>query len=106
MNPQRPEIEAGRGNGAAPRSLRAATAAAGGVLGPAGQARSVANTGGILVVDEAPANLQVLAGMLKDHGYKARHVSSGQLALVADRCDTPDLILLDINLPAVNGCDG
>jgi CheY-like chemotaxis protein len=37
----------------------------------------------ILVVDDAPANLQVLAGMLKDRGYKARPVPSGKLALLA-----------------------
>ena len=63
----------------------------------AGQAAS------ILVVDDAPANLQVLAGMLKDRGYKARPVPSGKLALQAARRDRPDLILLDINMPEMNG---
>src|ERR1700686_931731 len=58
---------------------------------------------GILVVDDAPANLQVLAGMLKDRGYKARPVPSGKLALLAARKDPPDLILLDINMPEMNG---
>jgi serine phosphatase RsbU (regulator of sigma subunit) len=58
---------------------------------------------GILVVDDAPANLQVLAGMLKDRGYKARPVPSGKLALQAARRDPPDLILLDINMPDMNG---
>src|SRR6202051_1835701 len=58
---------------------------------------------GILVVDDAPANLQVLAGMLKDRGYKARPVPSGKLALQAARRDPPDLILLDINMPEMNG---
>src|ERR1700680_4461489 len=57
----------------------------------------------ILVVDDAPANLQVLAGMLKDRGYKARPVPSGKLALQAARRDPPDLILLDINMPEMNG---
>jgi serine phosphatase RsbU (regulator of sigma subunit) len=57
----------------------------------------------ILVVDDAPANLQVLAGMLKDRGYKARPVPSGKLALQAARRDRPDLILLDINMPEMNG---
>jgi phosphoserine phosphatase RsbU/P len=57
----------------------------------------------ILVVDDTPANLQVLAGMLKDRGYKVRPVPSGKLALLAARKDPPDLILLDINMPEMNG---
>src|SRR5512140_3348206 len=58
---------------------------------------------GILVVDDTPANLQVLAGMLKDRAYKVRPVPSGKLALLAARRDPPDLILLDINMPDMNG---
>jgi phosphoserine phosphatase RsbU/P len=57
----------------------------------------------ILVVDDTPANLQVLAGMLKDRGYKVRPVPSGKLALLAAQRDHPDLILLDINMPEMNG---
>jgi sigma-B regulation protein RsbU (phosphoserine phosphatase) len=57
----------------------------------------------ILVVDDTPANLQVLAGMLKDRGYKVRPVPSGNLAMQAARHDPPDLILLDINMPEMNG---
>src|SRR5437016_3596000 len=57
----------------------------------------------ILVVDDTPANLQVLAGMLKDRGYKVRPVPSGKLALLAAGRDPPDLILLDINMPEMSG---
>ena len=57
----------------------------------------------ILVVDDAAANLEVLTGMLKERGYKARPVPSGKLALLAARKDPPDLILLDINMPEMNG---
>jgi len=57
----------------------------------------------ILVVDDTPANLQVLTGMLKDHRYKVRPVPSGKLALQAAQHDPPDLILLDINMPEMNG---
>jgi serine phosphatase RsbU (regulator of sigma subunit) len=57
----------------------------------------------ILAVDDTPANLQVLAGMLKDRGYKVRPVPSGKLALLAAQRDPPDLILLDINMPEMNG---
>lgn len=62
-----------------------------------------AHSASILVVDDAVANLQVLTGMLKDRGYKARPVPSGKLALLAARKDPPDLILLDINMPEMNG---
>ena len=57
----------------------------------------------ILVVDDTPANLQVLAGMLKDRGYKVRPVPSGKLALLAAQRNPPDLILMDINMPEMNG---
>src|SRR5580692_3769010 len=57
----------------------------------------------ILVVDDTPANLQVLAGMLKDRGYKVRPVPGGKLALLAAQRDPPDLILLDITMPEMNG---
>lgn len=50
----------------------------------------------ILVVDDTPANLQLLAGMLKDAGYRVRAVPSGALALRAAANRHPDLILLDI----------
>src|SRR3984893_15773709 len=67
------------------------------------QAKPVALTANILVVDDVSANLQVLTGMLKDRGYKARPVPNGKLALLAARKDPPDLILLDINMPEMNG---
>jgi len=57
----------------------------------------------ILVVDDTPANLQVLAGMLKDRGYKVRPVPSGKLALLAARSEPPDLILLDVSMPEMDG---
>jgi phosphoserine phosphatase RsbU/P len=63
----------------------------------------IGQTASILVVDDAAANLQVLTGMLKDRGYKTRPVPSGKLAILAARKDPPDLILLDINMPEMNG---
>jgi sigma-B regulation protein RsbU (phosphoserine phosphatase) len=57
----------------------------------------------ILVVDDTPANLQVLTGMLKDRHYKVRPVPGGKMALQAAGRDPPDLILLDINMPDMNG---
>ena len=57
----------------------------------------------ILVVDDTPENLQLLSGMLKGCGYKARPAPSGEMALRAAANDPPDLILLDINMPEMNG---
>jgi len=72
-------------------------------LNPAKPNSGAAQPASILVVDDTPANLQVLAGMLKDRGYKVRPVLSGKLALLAAQRDPPDLILLDINMPEMNG---
>ncbi|OGV95276.1 MAG: hypothetical protein A3K19_34015 [Lentisphaerae bacterium RIFOXYB12_FULL_65_16] len=57
----------------------------------------------ILVVDDTPANLHLLTGMLKERGYRVRPVPSGKLAIQAARSQTPDLILLDVNMPEMNG---
>jgi signal transduction histidine kinase len=57
----------------------------------------------VLVVDDTPANLQLLVSMLKEHGIKARPVPSGELALRAVRANPPDLILLDITMPEMDG---
>lgn len=57
----------------------------------------------ILVVDDTPANLRLLSGMLADKGYKVRPVINGQMALTAAQAAPPDLILLDINMPEMNG---
>ncbi len=57
----------------------------------------------ILIVDDTPANLELLAGMLKDRGYKIRMAVNGELALLAVRNAAPDLILLDIIMPGMDG---
>ena len=72
-------------------------------MSPEQSKRDAGQPAGILVVDDTPAHLQVLAGMLKDRGYKVRPVPGGKLALLAARRDPPDLILLDINMPEMNG---
>ncbi|MDD5209174.1 MAG: response regulator [Elusimicrobiales bacterium] len=57
----------------------------------------------ILIVDDMPANLELLSGMLKDSHYKIRAALSGELALQSARNEPPELILLDINMPAMDG---
>ena len=59
----------------------------------------------ILIVDDTPANLQLLTGMLKERGYRVRPVPSGKLAIQAVQNEKPDLVLLDINMPEMNGYD-
>jgi two-component system, NtrC family, sensor kinase len=64
---------------------------------------NTADRGNILVVDDTPANLRLLAGILNGKGYKVRPVPSGELALSAARGMPPDLILLDIMMPEMDG---
>jgi sigma-B regulation protein RsbU (phosphoserine phosphatase) len=57
----------------------------------------------ILIVDDTPANLRLLAGMLGQRGYQVRPMPSGKLALLAIESAPPDLILLDIRMPEMDG---
>ena len=56
-----------------------------------------------MIVDDVAVNLELLAALLKKRGYELRPVPSGKLALLAARADPPDLILLDMNMPEMNG---
>jgi len=57
----------------------------------------------ILLVDDKPANIQLLVDMLKNRGYKIRTALNGRLAILAAQSDPPDLILMDISMPEMNG---
>ena len=57
----------------------------------------------ILVVDDTRENLLLLATMLSESGYRVRKAINGTLALGAVEVAKPDLILLDINMPDING---
>jgi signal transduction histidine kinase len=59
--------------------------------------------GNILAVDDTPANLHLLSDMLSKHGYKVRITPNGKLALQSILANPPDLILLDIMMPDMNG---
>jgi adenylate cyclase len=59
--------------------------------------------GRILVVEDTPANIQTLAGILKDHDYQISVAVNGRQALeIIDRVK-PDLILLDVMMPEMDG---
>lgn len=59
----------------------------------------------ILVVDDLPDNLRLLSRMLSEHGYQVRPVLNGAQALTAVQAQLPDLILLDIMMPVMNGLE-
>ncbi len=64
---------------------------------------SETSKGNLLIVDDTPANLRLLSNILKEQGYQVRPTPSGELALSAARGMPPDLILLDINMPQMDG---
>ena len=57
----------------------------------------------ILIVDDTPDNLRLLSKTLSNEGYKVRCAIDGSLALLAIKAKIPDLILLDINMPHIDG---
>lgn len=56
-----------------------------------------------MVVDDNPANLKLMEGMLRSGGYEVRSFPRGRMALAAATEKAPDLILLDIDMPEMNG---
>ncbi|MBN3962564.1 ATP-binding protein [Nostoc sp. NMS8] len=57
----------------------------------------------ILVIDDTPENLNLLSAMLTEQGYKVRSVTKGSTGLRGANAVPPDLILLDVNMPEMNG---
>lgn len=59
--------------------------------------------GKILVVDDTPENIHVLTSYLTIKGYKAISANNGEKAIKLAKSDNPDLILLDIMMPGMDG---
>ena len=57
----------------------------------------------ILVVDDAPENLRLLFKALTEQGYSVRCARSGQIAIAGSQATPPDLVLLDIMMPQMDG---
>ena len=57
----------------------------------------------ILAVDDTPQNLHLLVDILTEYDYKVRPVPNGKLAISAAKINPPDLILLDIMMPGLDG---
>jgi len=57
----------------------------------------------ILAVDDTAAYLKLLTELLKAEGYRVRAAFSGELALGATRANPPELVLLDMRMPGMDG---
>jgi len=57
----------------------------------------------IMIVDDTPDNLRLLAKILETQGYVVRKSLNGRMALQGVHRDPPNLILLDIKMPEMNG---
>ncbi len=59
--------------------------------------------GSVLIVDDTPENLVVLAQLLRTRGYRVRSVLNGRLALQTAEREPPDMVLLDVWMPDMDG---
>jgi len=62
-------------------------------------------SGSILVVDDQPANLRAVSALLSRHGYEVRTAATGEEALAMSAEAVPDLLLLDMMMPGMDGFD-
>jgi PAS domain S-box-containing protein len=61
--------------------------------------------GSVLVVDDEAESLRLIIGILEEEGYRVRACDSGELALSAVAAEPPELILLDMRLPGMDGLE-
>jgi adenylate cyclase len=59
----------------------------------------------ILVVDDNPNNVDILKTRLESHGYEVTTATDGAAALASVVADVPDLILLDVMMPGIDGLE-
>lgn len=59
----------------------------------------------ILIVDDAPTNLDILQARLAGHGYEILTAADGEQALAKTLAEQPDLILLDVMMPKLDGLE-
>jgi len=59
--------------------------------------------GEVLIVEDTPASLKLLSDLLTDAGYYVRQAPNGELALWTAQSRPPELILLDVRMPGIDG---
>jgi signal transduction histidine kinase len=69
------------------------------------EAKAQANLGEVLIVEDTPASLRLLASLLDQAGYKVRVAHDGELALWSAQAYPPELILLDVRMPGIDGLE-
>lgn len=57
----------------------------------------------IMVVDDSPTERAYLEGLLKKNGFEVSLVDSGEAAIERSKAERPDLILMDVVMPGLNG---
>jgi two-component system, sensor histidine kinase and response regulator len=66
------------------------------------------SAGNILIIDDTPDNLRFLSELLTKAGYTVRKITNGEIGIESALLEPPDLILLDIKMPGIDGyevCD-
>jgi adenylate cyclase len=59
----------------------------------------------ILVVDDSEANRDIIVTRLRAHGYQTSEAADGEQGLAAVEQNAPDLILLDVTMPKLDGIE-
>lgn len=57
----------------------------------------------ILIVDDSPTEIHVLQGLLEKHGHRVDSVMSGEEGIARAKATKPNLILMDVVMPGMNG---
>jgi DNA-binding response OmpR family regulator len=61
------------------------------------------NAGEVLIVEDTPSSLKLLSDLLTQEGYTVRQAPDGELALWSAQARPPELILLDVRMPGIDG---
>ena len=74
-------------------------------MSPGSVEHSQRHEAAILIVDDAPANLELLRKLMSEQGYQTYVATSGERALAIAQRAQPDLILLDVLMPDMDGIE-